>query len=141
MSSSLSCCYSPVMGYASLALKDSGLSKLNKYFQKIPFETEIVGEDIYPTAECRPVWNEVLELIERQALTTLVIPSLLHVAGDDFTSLANFLSLLRLKGVRLKSLAEGVDSSRLPGNEILAAFAENNFNTKPRDAGDTRGAL
>lgn len=60
MSSSRFCSYSPVMGYASLALKDSGLFKLQRYFQKIPFETDIAAEELHPSRDYRPLWNEVL---------------------------------------------------------------------------------
>lgn len=122
MSSSRFCSYSPIVGYASLALRDSGLFKLQSYFQKIPFETDIAAEDLHPRQDYRPLWSEVLELIERQAITTLVVPSLFHIAGDDFNLLRDVLKLMRIQGVRLKSLSEWVDNSRQPDNEILAGF-------------------
>ncbi len=119
MSSSRFCSNSPVMGYASLALRDSGLFMLQRYFQKIPFETDIAAEDLHPSQDYRPLWNEVLELIERRAITTLVVPSLFHIAADDFNLSRDVLKLMRTKGVRLKSLEEWIDSSKMPDDEIV----------------------
>lgn len=141
MPSCLFCSHSPITGYASMALNDSGLTKLQRYFQKIPFEVDIVGEEILPGEMSRPVWSEVLEMIEREAITTLVVPSLLHVAGDDFNSLANFLKFLRLKGARLKSLAEWTDSSRIQDREIMAVFARKYFGSDMEKVADERGAM
>jgi hypothetical protein len=124
LSSSRFCFFTQTVGYASLALNDSGLIRLQKYFQNIPFETEIAAEGVHPKEECRPIWSQILESIERHAITTLVVPSLEHLADDDYAALADVLKLLRLKGVRLRSLAERVDNSRQTSNQILAVFVK-----------------
>lgn len=110
---------SPVVGYSSLAVRDSGYSKLQRYFKKIPIQTDIVAEEVHPSQDYRPVWREVLELVERQAITALVVPSLFHVAGADVIGLVKVLNFLKAKGVRLKSLTEVIDSSRVSQREIV----------------------
>jgi DNA invertase Pin-like site-specific DNA recombinase len=127
MSSSRFCFFTQTVGYASLALNDSGLVRLQKYFQKVPFETEIAAEGVHPNWVCRPIWSQILELIGHKAITTLVVPSLEHIAGEDYTALADVLKLLRLKGVRLRSLAEWIDNSRQSDSQILAGFVKKSF--------------
>jgi len=134
--------YSPVLGYASLALADQGLERLQKYLRKIPFETDTIAEGVCPCEEVRPVFNEVLALIERRAITTLVVPSLRHLTGNDLEALAKVLRLFRLRGVRLKSLAEWVDSSRLSDREIMIRAKRRKFKTESVEATNyLRGAI
>jgi DNA invertase Pin-like site-specific DNA recombinase len=112
--------HSPVVGYASLALGQSGFDSLYEFCQEMPFPTDLLAEDSSPSATHRPMWNEVLDLIEQKAVTTLVVPSLLHIAEGDARVLSIFLHLLRKYGVTLKSLEERIDSRRDSKAEILA---------------------
>jgi len=85
---------------------------------------EILAEEIHPSEHHRPLWMEILEQIERGTLTTLIVPSLFHIAGDDFISLAKFLTFLKAHGVTLKSLAEVIDSRRDSKHEIILRLVQ-----------------
>lgn len=65
------------------------------------------------------MWSEILNQIERKEVSTLVVPSLFHVAGDDLIGLSKFLIFLKAHGVTLKSLTEVIDSRRVFHHEII----------------------
>lgn len=112
----------PIVAYVSLALDDENSSQLNTikdYCRQAQVETEIYAEDALPEEKYRPFWQKVLDLIERNDVSLVVVPSLKHIAGRDLEGVSSFLTLLKIKGVRLKSLAEGIDSQRDSRKDIL----------------------
>ncbi len=115
--------FSPVVAYASIANsnlnRDCDLDLLRRWCARVPIEIEILAEEIHPCDSHRPLWNIVLDQIEREAITTLVVPSLFHITGDDYIALSKFLIFLKAHGVTLKSLAEVVDSRRNSNHEII----------------------
>lgn len=115
--------YSPVVAYASMAVpsvsEESDFDFLRRWVAKIPFEIEILAEEIHPTETQRPLWNEIMAGIESGAITTLIVPSLFHIAGTDFIALANFLTFLKVHRVTLRSIVDIIDSRRDSKTEII----------------------
>jgi len=125
--------FSTVVAYASIANSDidndHDLKLLKAWCKKVPIEIETLAEEIHPSEPSRPLWSEVLQKIERRAITTLVVPSLFHIAGDDFITLSKFLIFLKAHGVALKSLAEVIDSRRVSQNDIVLRLVLNTRKT------------
>jgi len=111
----------PIVAYVSLGIESdkSVLSSIQDYCHETKVETEIFAEKALPHKKDRPLWQKVLELIEREEVSMLVVPKLTHIAGNNSKSLSAFLTFLKIKGVRLKSLTERVDSQRDSRAEIL----------------------
>jgi len=112
----------PIVAYVSLGLENdkSVLSSVQDYCRDTMVESEIFAEEVLPHEKERPLWQKVLDLIEREEISMLVVPDLTHIAGNDSKSLSAFLTFLKIKGVRLKSLAEGMDSQRNSRAEIIS---------------------
>lgn len=120
---------SPIVAYASLAVPSSDqtrdLELLRRWCSRFLVEIEVLAEEIPPSAEHRPLWFEILEQIARGNITTLIVPSLFHIAGADFIALSKVLTLLKAHGVTLKSLGEVIDSRRNSNHEIVLRLVEN----------------
>lgn len=125
----------PIVAYASMVTSNPNhkcdLKLLRRWCSRVPGQMDILAEEIHPTDDHRPLWSEILALIERGAITTLVVPSLFHVAGDDFVALSKFLVFLKARGVTLKSLTEVIDSRRASQHEIILKLVEDYGNTSP----------
>lgn len=119
-----SCFYGfPIVAYVSLALendKTTALESVQKYCRDTSVETDIFAEEILPDEKHRPLWQKVIELIYSGNVSILIVPSLEHIAGNNPKFLSAFLTLLKIKSVRLKSLAEGIDSQRHSRTKILS---------------------
>lgn len=115
-----------IIGYASLAASggQTDLDLLRQWCMKVPTETEILAEEIHPNEKQRPMWLEILNQIKLGTVTTLVVPSLFHIAGDDVVSLFKVLTFLKTHDVTLKSLAELIDSRRDSKNDVIVKFFE-----------------
>ena len=112
----------PIVAYISLALendKSAAFDSVQEYCRHTSVETDIFAEEILPQAKERPLWQKVLNLVDCNEVSMIVVPSLNHIAGRDSKSLFSFLNLLKIKSVRLKSLAEGIDSQRDSHLKIL----------------------
>jgi hypothetical protein len=129
-----SCFYGfPIVAYISLALendKSTAFESIQEYCRNTPVETDIFAEDILPEEKDRPLWQQVLDLVERNDVSMIVVPSLKHVAGNDSKSMSSFLTFLKINNVRLKSLGEGVDSQRDSHLKILSLLNKEK-NQKP----------
>jgi len=112
----------PIVAYVSLGLENDKftLGSVQDYCRETMVESEIFAEEILPDEKDRPLWQKVLDLIEREEVSMLVVPNLTHIAGNDSKSLSTFLTFLKIKGVRLKSLSEGIDSQPNSRAEILS---------------------
>jgi DNA invertase Pin-like site-specific DNA recombinase len=83
---------------------------------------EILTEEIHPRERGSKVWSEVLCQIESGQIKTLVVPRLSHIIGNDFIGLSKFLSYLRSKGAKLRSIQEFIDSDRESHQDIVTNF-------------------
>ena len=111
---------SPIVAYTcSSPSLNSDLDFLRSWCDKIPIEIDIFTEEAHPSDPNRPVWSDLLTEIERGNITTLVVPSLFHISGDDYISLSKFLVFLKKHGGTLKSLTEVIDSRRESRNDII----------------------
>lgn len=121
--------YSPVVAYASMAVpsvsEESDFEFLRRWVAKIPFEIEILAEEIHPTESHRPLWSEIMAGIESGAIKTLIVPSVFHIAGTDYIRLANFLTFLKVHRVTLKSIVDVVDSRRESKTDIILRLMQN----------------
>ncbi len=130
---------SPVVAYASLVISTQGAESdfefLRRWCSKVPVELEILADDVHPSAPDRQFWKDLLNEIERGAITTLIVPSLFHIAGDDFIALSKFLTFLKMHRVTLKSIVELVDSRRDSRTEIVLQLINDT-----RKANAARGA-
>lgn len=72
-----------------------------------------IGEDIPSPTKLRPQWDRLMEILD--CGDVLVISKLSHVIAKT-TALAFFLEFCRIKGVRLVSIHDRIDS----GNELFA---------------------
>lgn len=120
--------YSPVVAYASMAVpsvsEESDFDFLRRWVAKTPFEIEILAEEFHPSEHQRPLWSEIMSGIEAGAITTLIVPSLFHIAGTDFIALANFLTFLKVHRVTLKSIVDVIDSRRDSKTEIILRLTQ-----------------
>lgn len=118
----------PMVAYASIAKSNPNhggdFKLLRRWCHRVPFQMDLLAEEYHPSESHRPLWSEILSEIERGAITTLVVPSLFHVAGDDFISLSKVLTFLKIHGVTLKSLTEVIDSRRDSRNEIILRLVD-----------------
>lgn len=121
-----SCFYGfPIVAYISLALendKSAAFASVQEYCRNTSVETDIFAEEILPEEKDRPLWQQVVDLVERSEVSMIVVPSLQHIAGKDSKSMSSFLTFLKINNVRLKSLAEGVDSQHDSHLKILSRF-------------------
>ena len=129
-----SCFYGfQIVAYISLALendKSAAFESVQEYCRNTLVETDIFAEEILPEEKDRPLWQKVLELVEQGEVSMIVVPSLEHIAGNDSKSLSSFLTFLKINNVRLKSLADGVDSQHNSHLKILSRLNKEN-NHKP----------
>ena len=138
---------SGLVAYASMAVsnstQESDFEFLQSWCRRIPIEMDLLAEDVHPTAVVRPFWNEILKGIESGSITTLIVPSLFHIAGEDFISLSKFLVFLKAHRVALKSLIEVIDSRRDSNNDIVLRLIQNVGSSAPgratADVQSTRG--
>jgi len=117
-----------MLAYASIAASnpnhESDLDLLRRWCCRIPVETEILAEEVHPSEHHRPLWNQVLAQIEQGTLTMLIVPSLFHIAGEDYIALSKALIFLRAHGVTIKSISEIIDSRRDSNHEIIMRLVQ-----------------
>ncbi|HEY8272048.1 MAG TPA: recombinase family protein [Pseudobdellovibrionaceae bacterium] len=125
-----SCFYGfPIVAYISLALeneKSSAFKSVQEYCRNTSVETDLFAEEMLPEENDRPLWQKILDLVERNEISMIVVPSLKHISGKDSKSLSSFLTLLKIKSIRLKSIAEGIDSQRDSRLKILSHLNKEN---------------
>jgi hypothetical protein len=63
------------------------------------------------------------------------VPSLFHIAGDDFIALSKFLTFLKVHHVTLKSIVEVIDSRRDSATEVVLRLIKDT-----RNSNSVRGA-
>jgi DNA invertase Pin-like site-specific DNA recombinase len=106
----LSCSYSlPVIAYTSLSPNENGseaLDSLHDFCRDNACGVDIFAEEISPDEMNRPLWQKILNLIDQQKISRLVVPSLFHVAGNKKETLSSVLDLLKAKGVTLQVLSD-----------------------------------
>lgn len=83
---------------------------------------EILTEEVHPRERGSKIWSEVLCRIESGGIKTLIVPSLFHIVGNDFIALSKFLTYLKTKGARIRSIREFIESDRYPHQDIVANF-------------------
>lgn len=125
-----SCFYGfPIVAYISLALENdrsAAFESVQEYCRNTLVETDLFAEEMLPEENDRPLWQKILDLVERNEISMIVVPSLKHIAGNDSKSLSSLLTLLEIKSVRLKSLAEGIDSKQDSHLKILSHLNKEN---------------
>lgn len=116
-----------VIGYSVMSSRRnkrrSDFDILRNYVMKTPIEFDLFAEEIHPDSPDRPMWKEVLSLIESGQVRMLVVPRLRHIADDDPQTLTLFLKVIRKYRVALVSLKEKIDSRRDSQNEIIGHFS------------------
>lgn len=100
----------------------SDLELLRHWCKGSNHNMEILTEEIHPRERGSKVWSEVLCQIESGQIKTLVVPRLSHIIGNDFIGLSKFLSYLRSKGAKLRSIQEFIDSDRESHQDIVTNF-------------------
>ncbi len=101
---------SKTIAYASLNLGDKDFDAIGDYCLNQSFEVDIFAEETGSLESNRPILNQVIELVEKQKVKVLVIPSIDHILCSRFTKPTEFLNYLRRHGVWLHSLADEAKS-------------------------------
>jgi DNA invertase Pin-like site-specific DNA recombinase len=127
--------YSPVVAYASFDVRsnsvgDSDFEYLQRFCLKHPFPIELLAESASQDGK-RIFWNQILDEIERGGVTTLIVPSLQHIAGDNELGLLRLLTFLKEHRVKLRSLKENVNSHKLSRRDILSRFQSSTKTNRP----------
>lgn len=129
----------PIVAYASMVIStksgESDFEFLRRWCAKLPIDLEILADDVHPSAKERPFWMDLMNEIERGAISTLVVPSLFHIAGDDYIALSRLLTFLKTHRVTLKSLVEVIDSGRDSKTDIIMRSVQ-----ETRKSDNLRGA-
>jgi hypothetical protein len=94
----------------------------------------VLIEAVHPSEIDRPVWATIKRQIEAGEVTTLVVPSLYHIAGNDFVGLSKILDFLKQHKVALKALKDVVDTRGISGPALIAKFYQDNEKSQTQPA-------
>jgi len=91
------------IAYVSLAVNPNGsdLEKTRKYCMDLPFQVDLFAEEVHPNSKDRPLFQEVLDRIEEEDVSMLILPNRYHLNGDKPDQMAYLTRFLDLNGVDL----------------------------------------
>ena len=91
------------IAYVSLAVNPKGhdLERTRQYCMKLPFQVDLFAEEIHPNSKDRPLFQEVLDRIEEEDVSMLILPNRYHLNGDKPDQMAYLTRFLDLCGVEL----------------------------------------
>jgi hypothetical protein len=113
------------------------LSLLQAWCKCTQAASTVLIEAVHPIETARPVWASVKRQIEAGEVAALVVPSLYHIAGNDFVGLSKILDYLKQHKVALKALKDVVDTRGVSGPALIAKFYQDNekSQTQPSKGG------
>lgn len=101
------------VAYASMVISIDALSSLTDYCVFLDQEVDIYAEEAHPEDFKRPMFQMVLDKIQKNEVKTLIVPSLYHLAGDDTALLNKILNLTKRNHVELITLSNLKNNSAL----------------------------
>lgn len=91
--------------YASIVISIDALASLTDYCAFLDLDVDIYAEEAHPEDFKRPMFQMVLDKIQKNEVKTLIVPSLYHLAGDDTALLNKILYLIKRNHVELITLS------------------------------------